>query len=119
MPVSDKYELIIEDEPSDRKHVEFHPLVDSPNGSRWVESMIMLFASISVPDGETSAGHQRFRRLTEDEIIEQAFSLAERTLDEMVKRGWAFKIPSHAELKKTAPVGFTASNEAARGGELK
>jgi hypothetical protein len=110
------FELIIDPKRDQQKDYDLHTRVDAPAICRSVFDLAAAFALKDVPDGETSSGHPKYRRVSLDEAVEQAFSLHEKVLLEMLKRGMAAEIPSWDELKKNEKkfsAGFVTSEDAA------
>jgi hypothetical protein len=109
------FELVIDPNPAERKDYDLHMRFDAPSISKAAYDLAVAFALKDVPDGETSTGHQRYRRLSQEEAIEQAFSLWERIISEMLKRGLAVEIPPYDEMRKEKrqSAGFVNSTDAA------
>ena len=53
-----------------------------------------------VPDGETSAGHQKFRARTPQEAVALATELMDRILAESERRGYLLEQPPFDELRE-------------------
>ena len=105
--INPKLEHIVEDAEQETKEEFTRSLVGIHNPiSKLAIDFVNICTREQIFDGETSSGHAKYRMPTEDEIIEKAFSLAERTLDELVKRGWAARLLRYEDLKKTGSVGF-------------
>jgi hypothetical protein len=94
------FELLIDPKRDELKDYDLHLRVDAPSLCRLVFDFAQAFALKDVPDGETSSGHPKYRRVSLDEAVEQAFALHEKVLMGMLKRGMAVEIPSTDELKK-------------------
>ena len=110
------FELVIDPKRDEQREYDLHPRIDAPSICRQVFNLAAEFALKDVPDGETSSEHPKYRRLSLDEAVEQAFSLHEKVLLEMLKRGMAAEIPSWDELKKDEKkfsAGFVRSTNAA------
>jgi hypothetical protein len=107
--MSPLFELIIDPKREEQKDYDLHMRFDTPSICRSLFDLAAAFALKDVPDGETSSGHPKYRRLSQDEAIEQAFSLHERVLAEMLKRGLAVEIPAWDDLtkrEKKEPTGY-------------
>jgi hypothetical protein len=50
-------------------------------------------------DGEDSAGRQKARRLTVDEVVQHACDCAEKAYASFGSRGWLLHVPGYAELE--------------------
>jgi hypothetical protein len=113
--MSPLFELVIDPKRDEQKDYDLHMRIDAPSICRSVFDLAAQFALKDVPDGETSSGHPKYRRVSLDEAVEQAFSLHEKVLSEMLKRGLAAEIPSWDELKKKettkVSAGFVRSAE--------
>jgi len=48
---------------------------------------------VAVPDGEDSAGRQKLRMLTTDELVAKACDVAETFSREIERRGWLVELP--------------------------
>src|SRR5262245_60156071 len=110
------FELVIDPKREEQKDYDLHPRIDAPSITRMMFNLASEFALKDVPDGETSSGHQKYRRLSLDEAVELAFSLREKVLAEMLVRGLAVEIPSWDELKKDEKkfsAGFVKPSDAA------
>lgn len=46
------------------------------------------------PDGEDSAGRQRFTLMTPDELVERAIMVADLLINEFEARGWLLHVPA-------------------------
>jgi hypothetical protein len=110
------FELVIDPKHDEQKDYDLHERIDAPSICRLVFNLAAEFALKDVPDGETSSGHPKYRRLSLDEAVEQAFSLHEKVLLEMLRRGMAVEIPSWDELRKSEKrfsAGFVRGADAA------
>lgn len=57
----------------------------------------------AIPDGEDSAGRQRLRMATTEEVSSRACDMVKTMFDEFEKRDWVTHMPTMAELKEKYP----------------
>ena len=61
----------------------------------WMAHFIERWGLVaSVPDGEDSAGRQKLRLPTPDELVTRAADIAAATWAECEKRGWLIELPA-------------------------
>ena len=59
-------------------------------------------------DEENALGYQRYRQRTPQEALNEAFTLYEGTMHELIERKYAIELPTRDELRKDkTPTGFT------------
>jgi hypothetical protein len=100
-------ELNIEDEPLELKRAGVYTPMKESGYLKFVENLVTMIAGREFPTNEeNSDGSQKYRLMTEDEIISRAFSLTEKTYQEAIKRGYAFTLPPLDEMKRDWKPGF-------------
>lgn len=57
----------------------------------------------AIPDGEDSAGRQKLRMASSEEVSSRACDMVAAMFDEFDKRGWVAHLPTIAELKEKYP----------------
>jgi hypothetical protein len=53
-----------------------------------------------IPDGEDSAGRQKLRLPTAEELAERSANIASALYTQFDQRGWLFEIPAQADAEK-------------------
>lgn len=68
--------------------------------------IMKILVAQSNPDGETSSGHPKAKRLLPEEVVHEAIALAEIAFDLLEKKGWIVKVPSISDLEYDDKTGF-------------
>ena len=78
-------------------HMTSAPHPEAALASQIIEKWALVAA---VPDGEDSAGRQKCRLPTAQELAERACEIAARAFEQFEQRGWVQDIPSSTEAEK-------------------
>ena len=69
--------------------------------ARLAISFVERWAMVAAEDsGEDTAGRQKVRRSTPNEIVDHACMVAEKLCAEFHRRGWLIQIPDYNEINK-------------------
>lgn len=97
MPFTDQNEVEFKVSPrygNGFEHITIHVREYANFKARMAAVLIEKWGLVATaPDGEDSAGRAKLRRLSPEELVQEAVSTADHAVEEFRRRGWMLEVP--------------------------